>query len=498
MIPSFSKLFVPLAIFLLLDNALGATTSDWRSRSIYQVFTDRFARTDGSNTYCAPGYGGFCGGTWQGIINKLDYIQDMGFTAVWISPVVEQVADQARAYHGYSATNIYGLNGNFGSASELKALSKALHDRGMYFMVDVVANHMAWDGKSDNVDYSKLTPFNKKEDFHVNPICFISNYENQQEVEECWLGNNDYPLPDLNTKTENVRNMFSEWVSWFVDEYSIDGLRIDTVKHVEKSFWPGFNTASKVFNLGEVASGDISYLCDYQNYMDGLLNYGAYYQITQFFSNPQATSSNLVNAIDALGTNCKDVSVLGSFTENHDQGRFANLTGDMMLAKNAIVYTMLADGIPIIYQGQEHHFSGSADPYDREALWPTNYDTTGPLYQVVKQLNAIRSLALAKSTNYLTTRQKVVYSDDHVVAISKGEPTAAMTLMVLTNLGEKATQKRFKIENVGFERGLKIVELFSCIEAVVDDSGGLEVVQSGEALVYYPNSLLPGTGWCGR
>lgn len=55
----------------------------------------------------------------------------MGFTAIWISPVVEQVADIARAYHGYSATNLYGLNVNFGTAAELKALSKALHDRGM-------------------------------------------------------------------------------------------------------------------------------------------------------------------------------------------------------------------------------------------------------------------------------------------------------------------------------------------------------------------------------
>lgn len=63
--------------------------------------------------------------------------------------------------------------------------------------------------------------------------------------------------------------------------------------------------------------------------MDGLLNYGAYYQITQFFSDPQATSLNLVNSIDLLNTDCKDTGLLGSFMENHDQGRFANLTSDM-------------------------------------------------------------------------------------------------------------------------------------------------------------------------
>lgn len=72
----------------------------------------------------------------------------MGFTAIWISPVVEQVDDVARAYHGYSATNIYGLNANFGTADELKALSQALHDRGMVgFFFSWIGNLLAHDGE---------------------------------------------------------------------------------------------------------------------------------------------------------------------------------------------------------------------------------------------------------------------------------------------------------------------------------------------------------------
>lgn len=69
------------------------TPAQWRSQSIYQVMTDRFARTDLSTTAaCSASAGIYCGGTWNGLISKLDYIQNMGFTAVWISPITEQLS----------------------------------------------------------------------------------------------------------------------------------------------------------------------------------------------------------------------------------------------------------------------------------------------------------------------------------------------------------------------------------------------------------------------
>jgi len=133
----FSIMFIVAALLAFAFCSVeAATPAQWRGRSIYQVFTDRFARTDGSVTaFCPSGYEGYCGGTWQGIIKKLDYIQGMGFTAIWISPVVEQVTDPTRGYTGYAAQNIYGLNGNFGTAEELQALATALHDRGMVIIL---------------------------------------------------------------------------------------------------------------------------------------------------------------------------------------------------------------------------------------------------------------------------------------------------------------------------------------------------------------------------
>jgi alpha-amylase len=84
-------------------------------------------------------------------------------TQIWISPVVENIAGNSAdgsAYHGYWAQNIYGVNTNFGTAADLKALSTALHARGMYLMVDVVTNHMGYLGCGTCVDYTKFNPFN--------------------------------------------------------------------------------------------------------------------------------------------------------------------------------------------------------------------------------------------------------------------------------------------------------------------------------------------------
>ena len=114
---------------------LAANGQDWATRTIYQVMTDRFARTDGSTTAsCDTGTGDYCGGTWQGLIAHLDYIQGMGFDAVWISPVTKQLeglTTDGAAYHGYWQTDLNEVNSNFGSASDLQSLSSALHSRNM-------------------------------------------------------------------------------------------------------------------------------------------------------------------------------------------------------------------------------------------------------------------------------------------------------------------------------------------------------------------------------
>lgn len=116
---------------------------------------------------------------------------------------------------------------------------------------------------SDNatLDFSKLVPFSNSSDFH--PYCLISDYNNQTNVEQCWLGDQFLPLADLDTENPSIVSTMNNWIQGLVKSYGIDGLRIDTAKHVRKDFWPAFAKAAGVFTMGEVLIGDVGYAAPY-------------------------------------------------------------------------------------------------------------------------------------------------------------------------------------------------------------------------------------------
>lgn len=118
----------------------------------------------------------------------------------------------------------------------------------MYLMFDVVVNHMA--ATSLPPDYSGFSPYSSQSDFHN--FCFITDYNNQTDVEQCWLGDTTVLLADINTEDSNIVSSLYSWVQRLVQDYQVDGLRIDTVKHVRQDFWPGFASAAGVFTMGEV------------------------------------------------------------------------------------------------------------------------------------------------------------------------------------------------------------------------------------------------------
>ncbi|KAK8018381.1 alpha-amylase [Apiospora marii] len=477
--------------------------AEWQKQSIYQILTDRFARTDGSTTeQCA--ITSYCGGTYKGLINHLDYIQGMGFTAVWISPIVKNLEGDTPygyAYHGYWAQDIYSLNENFGTEQDLIDLSAALHSRGMYLMVDVVTNHMGFNGCGDCVDYSMLKPFDNSGYYH--PFCEI-NYDDDNSARTCWEGDNKVSLPDLKTEDSNIRNTFSDWIKDLVAKYSIDGMRIDSVKHVEKDFWPGFLDAAGIYGIGEangnvVLDGNPAIYADWQNYMQGLMNYPLFFWVQETFSNPSATMDNLVNGINTMKGQA-DTTALGVFIENHDQKRFASLTNDMSLAKNAIAFTLLSDGIPILYQGQEQHYAGGDTPNQREALWISGYNTQSELYQLVATLNQVRNHTMAASNaeaGYIKYQAWTVYSDSHSIAMRKGD-----VIGVFSNLGSNGNTYQINISggNSGYSGGEQVVQVLGgdCNVITADGSGGLNVNVGRDPVVLYPASALEGSGLCGR
>ncbi|KAI5241351.1 alpha-amylase [Aureobasidium subglaciale] len=496
------KLAVFFTLFSFGVSVLAASAADWRSKSIYQVLTDRFARSDGSTTAKCDPVGKYCGGSYQGIIKELDYIQNMGFTATW-TPYGEP-------WHGYWQQDLFKLNSAFGTAEDLRDLATALHNRGMYLMVDIVVNHNGWNGNASSVDYSVFQPFDNVEYYHN--YCTV-DYDNNTSIRDCWLGDSNVELVDLRTEDAVVAQEYQTWIHQLVANYSsklansaleafaygtsVDGLRIDTVKHVDTDFWSGFGEAAGVFITGEITNGDPYGLCPYQNYMDSVLNYAMYYAATAAFSSTSGSMSSFVSQLKGMKSQCKDTTVLGSFSENHDQPRFASLTDDISLAKSIITYTIMSDGIPIMYEGQEQHYSGASDPYNREAVWLSGYNTGAPLYTHTASTNQIRSHALYVDADWLTYKNWVIYSNSNNVAMRKGYD-GYQTITVLTNNGAGSEDYTLSVTNTGYTNGMTVVDVLSCEVLSAGTDGTLAVPMSqGLPKIYYPVELLDCSGICG-
>lgn len=393
---------------------------------------------------------------------------------IWISPITKQIDNftaYGEAYHGYWQQDLYSLNPHFGAASDLLALSQALHARGMVLMVDVVVNHF---GSPYEIDFSTYTPFNDGSYFHAED--FITDYNNQTMVEQGWLGNGEVPLPDVDTENPTVVSTYTQWISNLVQTYQIDGLRLDTVKHVRKDFWPGFINASGVFALGEVLSGDPNYLSAYQPYTGGLLDYGTYYPLLRAFApggNMNEIASLTAPTYRALFT---DTQLLGCFMENHDNPRFPNSTSsDISIVKSAMAYVLLSDGIPIIYYGQEQGFSGGQEPASREYLWSSGYAIT-PLYNYLAVLNRARNLAW--TAGFGTNLSSVVYLDSNVIVTQKGP-----MLMVLSNQGSSSATKTISFPTQ-FASSTVLVDILSCSAVSVGKSSTSITLTSGTPQIY--------------
>lgn len=208
------------------------------------------------------------------------------------------------------------------------------------------------------------------------------------------------------------------------------------------------------------------------------------------------TISTLSDAVDTLKAGaCTDTSLLGTFSENHDQPRFAQLTGDFALAKNVIAFTMLTDGIPVIYQGQEQHYDsegGVSTPYNREAMWLSGFDTSAELYVFITSMNAFRKNAISDDDTYLTYQNYPVYSDTTTIAMRKGS-----MLTVLSTLGVDGASSTLSVTDTGFDDGVELTELLTCEIATSADGTVPVPMDSGLPRIYYPTVGLAGSGLCG-
>ncbi|KAK1760241.1 glycoside hydrolase [Echria macrotheca] len=493
-----AALRVAAAALALSGLSIAANITEWKSRSIYQVMIDRYARSDGSTDHECEAYL-FCGGTWEGLTKNLDYIQDMGFTAVQISPIVKNMEEHTAvgdAYHGYWSVDNYALNDKFGTEKDFKDLVDELHKRDMLVMVDVVVNNMAQ--AFDNivppkVDYSKFNPFNDKKYFH--PYCNVTDWDNATDYQDCWLYPYGVALADLDTNSPAVVSESQKWIKELVSNYSIDGLRIDAAKHVNDEFLPQFVNASGVFAFGEVLTGVTEDMCRYQSLglLPGMPNYLDYYPLDVAFNGGSFEGVDEMRT--QAKTGCSDVFALGSFIENHDMPRFASKNDDLALAKNAMTYVLLNDGIPTVYQGQEQHFKGNGTPFNREPLWQSGYNRSAPLYALASTLNKVRNHLIQTSDAYLESGAETVRADTNHLCLKKG-PAGHQVVFCINNKSSKGDSYQFLLDG-GFQSGDEVIEVLGCTHTTADGTGSFKSFQfDGEPRVYVSRSALQDSGLC--
>jgi alpha-amylase len=411
-----------LIALLLLSAIYCKSKEEWKSRSIYQLLTDRFARSSDTG-HC--NYSQYCGGNYRGLINKLDYIKGMGFDAIWISPIIENTEG---SYHGYHFTNLYNLNYHFGSEDDFKELVKTCHSKDIWVMVDVVANHAGPVG----TDFGRINPFNRAEHYH--DWCEINNWRNQWEVENCRLCG----LPDLKQENDWVTQKLLEWIHDMVQKYNLDGIRIDTIMEVPKWFWDKFRVSAGVFQIGEAFDGNPGYVADYQNHLDSVFNYPLYYTIKSSFC---GSFRNLEGYLFNTRKVFPAPEYMATFVENHDNPRWLHDCGDRAKFTNAVIFSLVWEGIPVFYYAGEQYYAGGADPNNREPLWD-NYNTKSTLYQLLGKANALRKKV--KIWNYAITQR---YANDNFYAFTRGNVLACFT---------NVQSSQYKIDYHNFKEGDKL------------------------------------------
>ncbi len=407
-----------------------SSPADWRTISMYQIMTDRFNDGDPSNNtangHYDPTYpSAIHGGDFAGIRQKLDYIQELGKTAIWISPVQFTV----NAYHGYAPTDFNRIEPRFGGLQELRELIDDCHSRGIYVILDIVINHMADLIGSDDPGFPEFNwnGYNLKwwdpNRRHAPPFDDLSRFHNFGEIsdyDDPWqviYGEfNPGGLDDIRTEDPQVRQDMIRIFKALIDATDADGFRVDAVKHVEEGFYSEFMPAiyahaahlgkDNFLVFGEAIDGNdvtLSRWTHPEYHFNSMLNFPMHYKMLDVFVHGQRTSL-LTERIDNLWRYSEESRLqLVNFLDNHDSWRIMydqNLDGDIWRLRPALTFLYTSLHIPCLYYGTEQAFNGGTDPWNRENMFDggfqwgpsegNRFDTTHPLFQFIRTLNQLR------------------------------------------------------------------------------------------------------------
>lgn len=418
-----------LFISLLFFNALsvGAVEKEdrkWQDETVYLLMIDRFNNGDQGNDMDVD-LGdpiGYHGGDLQGVIDQLDYIKDMGFTAISLTPVFDNVDG---GYHGYWVNDYYKTDEHFGSIELFKKLVDEVHKRDMKVILDFVMNPIG-------PNHPWVNDPTKEEWFQPG----------QQEVDQ-----ERSSLPKLNQENPEVKRYLIEAAKWWIEETDIDGYRLDSVNEVPESFLLDFSkevksVKSNFYLLGETMTNDPNKIASYmETGMDGFVDYPLNEELRKVFPEPNQSFASLFAIQEQNKELYSNPYLMATFMDNQDTVRFTRDTISINEHpgprwKQALTYLYTTPGIPFVYYGSEIALDGGETPDNRRQM---NFRAVDELNEYIAKMGKMRSSlpALTRGTmdmlhenNGMVVFKRVYENETVVVVINNTTQTETVAIPV--------------------------------------------------------------------
>lgn len=329
------------------------------------------------------------GGDIKGITNNLNYIDDLGFTAIWSCPLLTN--DMPRSsYHGYAITDYYQVDPRFGTFSEYKELADKASQRGMKLIMDQVANHCGlehWWMKdlpfNDWVNYQK--EFENGEKINSSNHRRTANqdtYASKSDKEGLAKGWFVSAMPDLNQRNPYMANYIIQNSIWWIESLGLSGIRQDTYPYPDKEFmsnwagaimteYPNFSIVGEEWSYNPLLIGywqkGANNKDGYESNLTSTMDFAMQRKTVEALTEKESWDKGLVKIYEGLANdfyyaNPKDIMI---FPDNHDMSRiFTQLKGDITNTKMALSYQLVLPRIPQLYYGTEILMNDFAKPGD--------------------------------------------------------------------------------------------------------------------------------------
>jgi glycosidase len=363
---------------------------------IYLIMPDRFANGNPNNDNSKTTKeisnrslpGGRHGGDIEGLIKNLDYIKELGATAVWQTPLCED-NDEAYSYHGYAQSDVYKIDPRYGTNEDYVKLSAELHKRGMKNIMDYVTNHWGW----KHWMYNDLPTYNW---IHQFPGYSQSNYRmttqfdsNASKIDskQCMDGWFVPSMPDLNQSNPLVLNYLIQNAIWWIEYADLDGFRVDTYSYNDKegiSKWtkaitdeyPHFNIVGEVWMHDQAQmsywqkDSKIGAIQSYNSNLPSVMDFTLHDAIGNVFNEDrQSWDRGMIQVYDNFANDFlyPNPNNLLVFAENHDTGRFNEIyKSDFKKYQMAMTLLATVRGIPQLYYGSEIGMKGDKGKGDAD------------------------------------------------------------------------------------------------------------------------------------